>query len=65
MVNHDNILDLSSKDILLEVIRQINDPLIAIINANRRVTNQLFVKRSSSQKVSEVTLQNSQRIAFL
>jgi len=65
MVNEDNILDLSSKDILLEVISQINDPLIAIIKANRRVANQLFVKRSSSQKVSEETLQNSQRIVFL
>lgn len=65
MVNQNNILDWSSPDVLLEIMRHINDPLMAILEANKGVANQFFINRHSLQKVSELTLKNSQRIASL
>lgn len=64
MNNQNNIVDWSSPDVLLEIVRQIKDPLTAIMEANKGVADQLFAN-SSSQNVSEITLENSQRIASL
>lgn len=65
MNNQNNIVDWSSPDVLLEIVRQIKDPLTAIMEANKGVADQLFTNSSTSQNVSEITLQNSQRIASL
>ena len=64
MNNQHNIVDWSSPDVLLEIVRQIKDPLTAIMEANKGVADQLFAN-SSTQNVSEITLENSQRIASL
>lgn len=65
MNNQNNIVDWSSPDVLLEIVRQIKDPLTAIMDANKGVADQLFTNSSTSQKISKITLQNSQRIASL
>ncbi|WP_299674854.1 helix-turn-helix transcriptional regulator [uncultured Dokdonia sp.] len=64
MNNQNNIIDWSSPDILLELVHQIKDPLTAIMEANKGVADQLF-GNSNSQNASEITLENSQRIASL
>ena len=64
MNNQNNIIDWSSPDILLELVHQIKDPLTAIMEANKGVADQLF-GNSNPQSTSKITLENSQRIAFL
>jgi len=64
MNTQNNIVDWSSPDVLLEIVRQIKDPLTAIMDANKGVADQLF-GNSGPQSVSEITLENSTRIATL
>jgi len=53
---------LATQAVLLQLVHQIKDPLEAIMNANKGVAEQLF---GSSNLVSNVTLENSQKIASL
>ena len=64
MHNQNHIVDWNSPDILLEIVRQIKDPLTAIMEANKGVADQLFAN-SKPSNVSQITLENSQRIATL
>lgn len=62
MNQHISITKDTPQEILLQLVHQIKDPLTAIMNANKGVAEQLF---GSSQHVSQITLENSRKIAEL
>jgi len=62
MNQQSNIKQQNTQEVLLQLVQQIKDPLEAIMNANKGVAEQLF---GSSNQVSNVTLENSQKIAKL
>lgn len=64
MDNQPNIVDWNSPEVLLEIVNHIKDPLSAIIDANKGVAEQLFGDQGK-QRVSEITLENSKKIAAL
>lgn len=64
MNNQPNIKNWSSPEVLLELMKSIQTPLSSIMAANNKAVSQIFGD-DEKQRVSEITLQNSKKIAQL
>ena len=64
MNNQNNLIDWSSPDVLLQIVQSIQTPLSSIMAANNKAAQQIFGD-SSKNSVTEITLENSKKIAAL
>ena len=64
MNNNEQIIDWNSSDVLMQIVRNIQDPLTSIIDANNQLTQETHDIKSQ-KNANNIILSNSQNIAKL